>query len=93
MRANAKKQWLLPAFVVAGALCLFLIASKLNTPANARTELLTGINSEILVIPVQMGRDSYGLAIGLLPENWSSFSVINLNLRQHECLAFCEMRV
>jgi hypothetical protein len=58
-----KKQWLLPAFVVAGALCLFLIGSKLNTPANAQAELLTDINSEILVIPVQMVRDSYGLVM------------------------------
>ncbi|MHC4571101.1 MAG: hypothetical protein ACYS0C_03355 [Planctomycetota bacterium] len=45
------------------ALFLFFIGSKPGSPANAQAELQTGTESGILVIPVQLKRDSYGLAM------------------------------
>ena len=62
MRAGTERQWLLPAIIL-GLVCLFLIGSKLSSPTNARAELQTSTEGGILVIPVQIERDSYGLAM------------------------------
>ena len=63
MICGTEKRWLLPVFIVLGVLCLFFIGSKLGSPANAQTELQTSTEGGILVIPVQIERDSYGLAM------------------------------
>ena len=63
MRFGTEKRWLLPAFIVLGMLCLFFVGSKLGSPADAQAELQTGTEGGILVIPVQIERDSYGLAM------------------------------
>lgn len=63
MISGTERRWLLPAFIILGVLCLFFIGSKLGSPANAQAELQTGSESGILVIPVQIARDSYGLAM------------------------------
>ncbi len=63
MVSGTKKRWFLPAFIVLGVLCLFFIGSKLGSPANAQIELQTSTEGGILVIPVQIERDSYGLAM------------------------------
>jgi len=63
MICGTEKRWLLPAFIVLGVLCLFFIGSKLGSPANAQIELQTSTEGGILVIPVQVERDSYGLAM------------------------------
>jgi hypothetical protein len=51
----------LPAFIVLGVLCLLLIGSKLGPTADAQAQLQTGMEDGIMVIPVQIGRDSYVL--------------------------------
>ena len=63
MISGTERRWLLPAFIVLGVLCLFFIGSKLGSPANAQIELQTSTEGGILVIPVQIERDSYGLAM------------------------------
>jgi len=62
MVSGAEKQWLLPALIVSGVLCLFFVGSKLNSSATAQEELQTGTDREISVIPVQTERDGYWLA-------------------------------
>ncbi len=63
MRYGTEKRWLLPALIVPGVLIVLFIGSKLDPPATAQAELQTGTDSGILVIPVQIGRESYGLAM------------------------------
>ena len=53
----------MPAFIVLGVLCLFFIGSELGLPVNAQAEPQTGTEGGILVIPVQIERDSYGLVM------------------------------
>jgi len=62
MRPATQRRWLLSAFIVLGVLCVFFIGSKLS-PASAEAEPQTGEEGKILVIPVQIERDSYGLAM------------------------------
>jgi hypothetical protein len=61
--SGAKKRWFLPAFIALGVLCLLLIGSKLGPSADAQAQLQTGMEDGIMVIPVQIGRDSYGIAM------------------------------
>ena len=63
MVSGTERQWLLSTFIVLGVLALFFIGSKLGSPASAQAELQTGSNSEILVVPIQIERDKYGLAM------------------------------
>ncbi|HUS73207.1 MAG TPA: hypothetical protein VMY06_09090 [Sedimentisphaerales bacterium] len=63
MRYGTEKRWLLPALIVPGVLIVLFIGSKLDPPATAQAELQTGTDSGILVVPVQIGRESYGLAM------------------------------
>ena len=63
MRPATQRRWLLPAFIVLGVLCVFFIGSKLHSPASAKAEPQTNTEERILVIPVQIERDSYGLAM------------------------------
>jgi len=63
MKSGTQRRWLLPAFIVPGVLCPFFIGGKLGSPEDAQARLQTGTESGILVIPVQIGRDSYGLAM------------------------------
>ena len=63
MISGAERGWLLPAFIILVVLCLFLIGNKLGLPANAQVEQQVSTNGGILVIPVQLERDSYGIAM------------------------------
>ena len=63
MIAGTKRRWLLPVFVVVGVLCLFFIAGTLGLPTSTQAELQAGTEGRVLVIPVQLERDSYGLAM------------------------------
>jgi len=63
MVSGTEKRWLLLTFIVLGVLTLFFVGSKLGSPASAQAELQTGSNSEILVVPIQIERDKYGLAM------------------------------
>lgn len=63
MVSGTERRWLLSAFIILGVLCIFFIGSKLGSPTSAQAELQTGTEGGILVIPVQIERDSYGLAM------------------------------
>ncbi|MHC4792269.1 MAG: hypothetical protein ACYS8Y_12715 [Planctomycetota bacterium] len=63
MVSRIERRWLLSAIVVLGVMCLFFIGSKLGSPASAQAELPNGTAGGIFVIPVQIERDSYGLAM------------------------------
>jgi hypothetical protein len=63
MRTGIQKRWLPPALIIMSALCLYFAGSRLGSPVSARAQMQTGIESGILVIPVQIKRDSYGLAM------------------------------
>jgi len=76
MVSGTEKRWLLLTFIVLGVLALFFIGSKLGSPASAEAELpapaspdasrgggQAGSNSEILVVPIQIEREKYGLAM------------------------------
>ena len=63
MRHGIERRWLLSALVFLILLCLFLIAGRLGSPATAEANLQTGNKGDILVIPVQLERDSYGIAM------------------------------
>jgi hypothetical protein len=63
MVSGTEKRWLLLTFIVLGVLALFFVGSKLGSPASAEAELQTGSNSEILVVPIQIEREKYGLAM------------------------------
>jgi len=63
MKAETKKQWLLPAFVVAVILCLFFAGSRSNLPANAQIQSQTATENAVMVVPIQLERDRYGLAM------------------------------
>jgi len=63
MRHGIERRWLLSARVFLLLLCLFLIAGRLGSPARVEANLQTGNRGDILVIPVQLERDSYGIAM------------------------------
>jgi hypothetical protein len=63
MVSRIEKRWALLTFIVLGVLALFFTGSKLGSPASAQAELQTGSNNEIMVVPIQIERDKYGLAM------------------------------
>jgi len=63
MVSGTPRQWLLPALISLGALCLIFIGSRLGGSVNAQAQLPAGPQEGIIVIPVQIDRDSYGLAM------------------------------
>jgi hypothetical protein len=69
MVSKTEKQWVLLAFILLGALALLFAGDKLGSPGSAAAELQSdtalrgGSNGEMLVIPIQIERDRYGLAM------------------------------
>lgn len=63
MNTRTERRWLLLACIIVGLACIFLVGSKFGYPINAQAQLQADIESKILVIPVQIERDSYGLAM------------------------------
>ena len=63
MVSGTERRWLLSTFIVLGVLVLFFIGSKFGSPASAEVELQAGSDSQILVVPIQIERDRYGLAM------------------------------
>jgi len=63
MRCDVKSRWLPAAVIGAAVLCLFFIRSRI-TPTTAQAESKSGVEkSEILVVPLQLDRDCYGIAM------------------------------
>ena len=63
MSSGTEKWWVLPASIVLGGMCLLFIGSKLGSPASAQAELQASTDGRILVVPIQIERDSYGIAM------------------------------
>lgn len=63
MGSGTEKRWVLLASIVLGGMCLLFIGSKLDSPASAQAELQASTDGGILVVPIQIERDSYGLAM------------------------------
>jgi len=63
MGSGTEKRWVLPAFIVLAVLCLFFVGGKQGSPASAQVGLQAGGDGRILVVPVQIERDSYGIAM------------------------------
>lgn len=63
MMSGTQRRWLLSALVVLGLMGLFFMAGRSGLPANAQAQLQTGSESAILVVPVQLERDTYGIAM------------------------------
>jgi hypothetical protein len=63
MVSGIERRWVLPTFIVLGVVALFFAGSKLGSPASAKAELQAVSNNEILVVPIQIERDKYGLAM------------------------------
>ena len=61
--SGTEKRWVLLASIVLGGMCLLFIGSKLSSPASAQAELQASTDGRILVVPIQIERDSYGLAM------------------------------
>ena len=63
MRSETEKRWILPAFAVLVVLCVFFIGGKLDSPTNAQAQLQASTDGQILAVPIQIARDSYGLVM------------------------------
>jgi hypothetical protein len=63
MKDRIKIQWLLPAAVVVGLSVLLLLCGQWGSPAAAVAQLQTPTDEQILVVPIQLERNSYGLAM------------------------------
>jgi len=63
MNSKTEKKWLLPAVIAGAVLCLIFMAGRFGPQAKAHAELQASTDSGISVIPVQLSRDSYGLAM------------------------------
>jgi hypothetical protein len=76
MVSRIEKRWALLTFIALGVLVLFFASSRPGSPVSAQTEVpapasldasrsggQTGSNGEILVVPIQIERDRYGLAM------------------------------
>jgi hypothetical protein len=63
MRADMQKRWVLPMLLVLGLMCVFAVGTKMGSPASAQIQPMTSSDGRIMVVPVQIGRDSYGVAM------------------------------
>jgi len=61
--SGIKRRWVLPTFIVVGVATLFFAGNKLGSPSSANAELQIGNEGEISVVPIQIERDKYGLAM------------------------------
>jgi hypothetical protein len=63
MESRVGKRWALSAFIVLGVLCLLFMGGRSYSPASAQGGLQASGDGRILVVPIQIGRDSYGIAM------------------------------
>ena len=63
MNSKNQRQWLLSAVIASTAVCLFWLGGRFTTPANVQAQLQTGYSEGVMVIPIQLERDLYGLAM------------------------------
>ena len=63
MSLNTKKQWSLAVFIGLGIVAVFFAGTKFNSPPALQAHYQPGQDSQIMVVPVQLERDSYGIAM------------------------------
>ncbi len=63
MKPEAAGPWLVLAFVVLALVGLFFWVGRSGLPLYAQAQTQTDIRDEILVVPIQVDRDSYGIAM------------------------------
>ena len=63
MSSAIERRWFLPIFIVVGVLCVFFISDRFNLPVSAEEELHRAAENGIIVVPFQIARDSYGIAM------------------------------
>jgi len=63
MGCRTDKRWVPGVLIIVGVLCLFFVGDEQNSSANTQMKLQTGGDGLIVVVPVQIARDSYGLAM------------------------------
>jgi len=63
MKSKAEKGWLLLVTLFLGVFLVLLSGGKTNTSLDAENQIQTGSDSNITVVPLQIARDSYGLAM------------------------------
>ncbi|MCK4752400.1 MAG: hypothetical protein KAS75_03065 [Planctomycetes bacterium] len=63
MGTGAEKGWLLPVFIVLAVLCLIFTWRRSDSPASVQAKPQVGSDEHVLVVPIQIDRDSYGLAM------------------------------
>ncbi len=63
MKPGVERRWLLTVAIVAVAVFLLFAIGGPSNPVNAETQFQAGLDANILVIPVQLERDNYGLAM------------------------------
>ena len=63
MGTGAEKRWLLSTAVVVVVLFAFFMGNKPQTPTMAMPQPQTANDGRIIVVPIQIERDNYGLAM------------------------------
>jgi hypothetical protein len=63
MKDKIKIRWLLPATVVVGLSVVLLLCGQSGLPAAAEARPQSLADGQILVVPIQLERDIYGLAM------------------------------
>ena len=63
MMSKAEKKLLLPALIIAAVLGLFFISSRSAFPAKAGAQVQKPTENGVLVVPVQIERDSFAIAM------------------------------
>ena len=63
MRIGAEKGWLLPVVVVSVVLCLIFTWRRSDSSLDVQAQSSGTIEGNIRVVPIQISRDSYGLAM------------------------------
>ena len=63
MSSAVERRWFLPIFIIIGVVCVFFISGRFGQPVSAEEELHSAAKNGIIVVPVQIARDSYGIAM------------------------------
>ena len=63
MALNMTKQWALPVFIGLALAAVFFAGSKLNSPTPLQAQYPPNPENNIMVVPIQFERDSYGIAM------------------------------
>ena len=63
MNSKNQRQWLLTAVIAVTAVCLFWLGGRFTTPANVQAQPQIGYSDGVMVIPIQLERDLYGIAM------------------------------